>query len=516
MNAAFQFIGEKAREVHIMNPTQLAEQLVWKPGEERSLGLKEHGRQLLYHGCLRTKYHSQLQLFLLDHVLLFTQIIKIKSKNQAKYKVYRTPIPLEILQVTSSEDARSTQRSRKAQCSHVLVRRTLGFPTWAVESSSNTKASGKFWINFVRLGRNPFNLMLWANTDFEQKEWLNIIHEQQEVIRTQSVIFEPIVFGEGSQKLKVNCAAFFDKGKGVAYGTDDGIYFQKANKEDPVKILALSKVTRIDILEDYQLLIVQSKHQVLSFPWEKLGPGAAHSLAGAESGKRHGHQIGFYSVGKCLGRTLVMLVKLGTRSSTIKVLEPRIERQIGRIDSSLVLTTFHEFYIPIEVTSVYYLKTRMCLGSSQGFQIIDLETLDWQGLLDPIDDSLQFLSKQDGGKAITMYAIEDDLLLCYNDVGIWVDKAGRRLISRDFTMHWEGVPTEFAFEPSFVEIWNIYTGNLMQVIQISNPRPLCAGASLSVAEASASVEGRKQDDMLVMISSENGIFGLRNVLLDLL
>lgn len=34
MNAAFQSTGGKTREVHVMNPAQLAEQLVWEPGEE--------------------------------------------------------------------------------------------------------------------------------------------------------------------------------------------------------------------------------------------------------------------------------------------------------------------------------------------------------------------------------------------------------------------------------------------------------------------------------------------------
>ncbi|KAJ7728710.1 hypothetical protein B0H14DRAFT_3617894 [Mycena olivaceomarginata] len=42
-----------------------------------------------------------------------------------------------------------------------------------------------------------------------------------------------------------------------------------------------------------------------------------------------------------------------------------------------------EFYIPVESTSIHYLKTRMCIGCLKGFEILDLESLEMQGLLDP-------------------------------------------------------------------------------------------------------------------------------------
>ena len=44
------------------------------------------------------------------------------------------------------------------------------------------------------------------------------------------------------------------------YGTDDGIYlsdFRERNR-DPVKVLGLREVLQVDVLEDYQLLVVLS------------------------------------------------------------------------------------------------------------------------------------------------------------------------------------------------------------------------------------------------------------------
>lgn len=43
-------------------------------------------------------------------------------------------------------------------------------------------------------------------------------------------------------------------------GTDDGVYFSDLREpnRDPIKMLALAEVTQVDVLEDYQLLIVLS------------------------------------------------------------------------------------------------------------------------------------------------------------------------------------------------------------------------------------------------------------------
>jgi hypothetical protein len=49
-------------------------------------------------------------------------------------------------------------------------------------------------------------------------------------------------------------------GRRVVYGTDDGVYLsdlREANR-DPVKVLGLLDVSQVDVLEEYQLLIVLS------------------------------------------------------------------------------------------------------------------------------------------------------------------------------------------------------------------------------------------------------------------
>ena len=54
------------------------------------------------------------------------------------------------------------------------------------------------------------------------------------------------------------------------------------------------------------------------------------------------------------------------------------------------------------------------MGCTKGFEIVDLETLDMQGLLDPSDASLDFVMKRDNVRPIAIYRIEEDFLLCYD------------------------------------------------------------------------------------------------------
>ena len=73
-----------------------------------------------------------------------------------------------------------------------------------------------------------------------------------------------------------------------------------------------------------------------------------------------------------------------------------------------------EFYIPVQSSSIHFLKTKLCVGCTNGFEIVDLETLDTQGLLDPADGSLEFVRKREGLRPLAIYRIDNEFLLCYD------------------------------------------------------------------------------------------------------
>jgi hypothetical protein len=113
-----------------------------------------------------------------------------------------------------------------------------------------------------------------------------------------------------------------------------------------------------------------------------------------------------------------------------------------------------------EIHSVHFLKTKLCVASTKGFEIVDLETLGTQALLDPADASLDFVQRRDDVRPLSIYRIDVEFLLCYTgefgamceskrklmcalaEFAFYVDRSGLRS-KRDVTMYWEGNPTAF-------------------------------------------------------------------------
>ncbi|KAJ7698948.1 CNH domain-containing protein [Mycena rosella] len=491
---------ESGRAENRFNLAQLDSQLVFKQGEEVDLRLQEDGRELVYKGVLN-KRDGELQVYLFDHALLFAK--QVKTKTHEQYRVYRRPIPLELLLISASEEATNGKDTARGQRNRQLVRKT-SFGSTATRGSPHPPsvhirpdAKGPHWIMFAHLGRKNYSVVLSANSALAQRKWVENITKQQAAMRERSMVFDTVALSEGFFGAnKVNCAAPFSGGRRIVYGTDDGVYISDLRdiSKAPDKVLALLDVCQVDVLEDYQLLIVLSERQVLTFPLDALD--RMDPTAGLKRAKRIATHTSFFKAGFCLGRVLVCIVKSTQLSSTFKALEPIEQTVRGRAKPTFkkllqggndTLKPFREFYIPVESTSIHYLKTRMCIGCSKGFEIVDLESLETQGLLDPADESLEFVRKRENLRPMAIYRINNDFLLCYDEFAFYVNKTGRRS-RKEFMVFWEGTPTGFAlhepyvlaFEPSFVEIRHIETGLMSQVIQGSNLRLLFADTPPSV------------------------------------
>ncbi|RDB23306.1 Rho1 guanine nucleotide exchange factor 1 [Hypsizygus marmoreus] len=489
---------ESGKSENRFNLMQLEQQLYFKPGEEVDLRLKEEGRQLVGKDSFN-KRDGEIQVYLFDHAIVFTKPVKTKQHEQ--FRVYRRPIPLELLLISAPEDpisntSRLKDRNRQGLVKKTSFTRERGMPLPPVPAKPDVK--GQHWINFMHLGRKYYNLILWAPSPVVHRRWVELITKQQQQLRERSLIFDTVTLSDGFfyGPNKVNCAAPFNGGRKIVYGTNDGVYISdlRESNREPVRVLALLDVLQVDVLEDYQLLIVLSERQVITFPLDALDPN--DPMAGLKRAKRISSHTSFFKAGFCLGRVLVCIVKSSQLSSTFKTLEPIDQNIRGRSKPTFrkllqggndTLKLFREFYIPVESTSIHYLKTKMCVGCSRGFEIVDLESLDTQGLLDPNDESLEFVRKRENLRPMAIYRIHNEFLLCYDEFAFYVNKNGRRS-RKEFMVHWEGTPTGFAlhepyvlaFEAAFVEIRHIETGLMSQVIQGSNLRLLFADTPPSV------------------------------------
>ena len=163
---------------------------------------------------------------------------------------------------------------------------------------------------------------------------------------------------------------------------------------------------------------------MITFPLDALE--AMDPLAGLKRAKRIAAHTSFFKSGVCVGRTFVCVVKTSPLSSTIKIFEPIDQNVRGRSKPTFrkllqggndTLRIYKEFYIPVQSSSIHFLRTKLCVACVNGFEIIDPDTLDTQGLLDPSDESLDFVRRRGDNtrpKPVAIYRIENEFLLCYD------------------------------------------------------------------------------------------------------
>ncbi|TNY19835.1 CNH-domain-containing protein [Rhodotorula diobovata] len=498
---------ETGKSENRFNLAQLDQQLVFKNGEAVDLRLRDEERELIFKGPLKKRGGTQsesaeLQVFLFDHAIL---MVKQKSKNE-QYKVYRKPIPLELLVVAPVDDA-ATARGGVVRPRSLMAR---GSSNKSIPASASQPPPGAdknkqgFAITFIHLGRRGYQITLWASTWTTRKKWLENIEERQNELRERSLVFEtlPLSAGYFVGTNRLTCAApFADHGNRMVYGTDNGVYLSDLRDKTkvPVKVISVPSVTQVDVLEEQGILIVLADKAVQTFFVDHLDPGDA--VGAAKRARKISANATFFKAGQCLGRTLVCVVKSGSVSSTIKTLEP-IDQPRGKKQPAIrkflqgsneSLRVFKEFYIPTESSSVHFLKSKLCVGCTKGFEIVDLETLDTQGLLDPADSSLDFVQKRENARPIAIYRIDGDFLLCYDaEFAFYVNKNGWRARS-NWIIQWEGFPTSFAlhypyvlaFEPTFIEVRHVESGSLMQIIPGNNIKCLFADSPPSASASSA-------------------------------
>lgn len=155
---------------------------------------------------------------------------------------------------------------------------------------------------------------------------------------------------------------------------------------------------------------------------EQLDPNDAVGVA--KRARKYSTNATFFRAGICMQRMLVCVVKTGSTSSTIKILEPADQHNRGKKQPAFrkllqgggeTLKLFREFYVGSESTSVHFLKHKLCLGTTKGFDVVDLQTLDIQCLLDPLDHTLDFVNNRaEGVKPLSIFRVDSDFLLCYS------------------------------------------------------------------------------------------------------
>ncbi|KAL8641378.1 MAG: hypothetical protein Q9228_001809 [Teloschistes exilis] len=480
---------ESGKAENKFNLRQLQSQLIW-PGEKGDLRLLEENREMVYKSQLKKgpADSSEITVYLFNHALLMVRTKQFGKREEMR--VYKRPIPLELLTISQMDEVIPRLGISKRPSSSLIP----GVKAAPNNAKAVPNAKEGFPITFRHIGKGGFEQTLYASSQIARRKWMENIEGQQSKLRERGNFFTKTILCQAffSAVHKVNCLVPMDGGRKLIYGTDTGIYVsdrrQKPGESKPKRVLEISAVTQVDVMEEYQLLIVLANKSLYSFPLEALDSN--DSLVKRPK-KIQGH-ANFFKAGVCMGRHLVCAAKMSGISTTIKAYEPTdtnikakkkpaISKMFQGTGESL--RAFKEFYVPAESTAIDFLRSKLCVACTKGFEVVSLETLETQPLLDNADTSLDFVTRKDN-VPVSIERLNGEFLLHYTDYSFFVNRNGWRARS-DWIINWEGRPTAFAlshpyllaFEPNFIEIRHLETAALVYIITAKSVRMLHVSTS---------------------------------------
>ncbi|KAI6823766.1 citron like protein [Hortaea werneckii] len=479
---------ESGKAENHYNLMSLNAQLKWGSIPHMDLKLTEESRQLIFKSNLKktpTSEQADVTAYLFDHAVLLVRVKVVNKKEEVR--VYRKPIPLELLQIKEMDAVLPRMGITKRPSSSMIpgVGRSQARPSAAADGANG------FPITFKGLGKGGYELTLYCTSQIQREKWMEHIQTQKEKLSERHKIFTMTKLSEGffNTTVKINCCRPIDGGRKLVIGTDFGVYLSDRKPKDasqkPRRLLEVRLVSQVEVLEQHQILIVLADKAVYTYPLEALDPEEGPS-APSKRGRRICH-ANYINAGMCNGQTLVCCVKSSSLSSTVKVFEPMDSMTKGKKKSGFakmlasgqeMLKPYKEFYIPMESNSIHFLRSKLCVGGAKGFEIVSLETLETQSLLDQADTSLDFVARRENVKPIYIERNTSEFLLCYNDFSFYVNKNGWRARG-DWKILWEGSPQAFAtwgekyilaFEPEFIEIRSAESGGLVCIQTHKNIR----------------------------------------------
>ncbi|MCJ1286136.1 hypothetical protein MMC26_005479 [Xylographa opegraphella] len=306
-------------------------------------------------------------------------------------------------------------------------------------------------------------------------------------------------------RAQVNCATAFNQPFGkhmVAIGTDFGVFVSEyGNPRGWSRAIAASRVTQIAVLEEFSLLLVIADKSLIAYHLESVCPIGGVQAAGIEASARRAPQklsgtrdIGFFATGRMKDRMLVFYKKKDGISSTFKVLEPVYHKSATtsrnrfgmRKGTTEYFRDYDEFYVPSETYGINLFHSSLAVATTKGFEVMALDKkvpFSIPDLKSP--DVASIASRVRDQRPLGMFRLtEDEFLLVFEEVGIYVDKFGD--VSRAVVLEFVGKARQAVLfggtylilvdsGSGFVEVRNAVNGRLRQVVSGRDVRLLDDG-----------------------------------------
>ncbi|KAL9560055.1 hypothetical protein MBANPS3_000120 [Mucor bainieri] len=478
---------------------EINDMITFKQGEFQDLQLTDPHRRLYYQGDIKRRSNgievtekSDIHLFVFDHMLLMTKARKSSTNSTAvdEYRVWRRPIPLQMLHVGGASDSglhhASSASSSSSTTRHLLSTTTTSY----LHGSSSYASAGYVPLTLHHLGQRG-GVYTFSCTADEKQRWITAIDDAKsslkkrlgedvyDVVTLDDTCFRYVAAASsGSAKHgKVNCTVPFVSKHGerkLAVGTDTGIYFKSLDGHGLKRALSSENVTQLAVLDKYNILLVLADKTLKAYPLDLLNsPTASNTKSPERLGQELGQHVHFFQVGFCNNKELVVFKKKKNTSSIFSSLEPTLDLRdprnqkyitqktgfkLGNRSSHSWFKKYKEFYVGAESSNIHFLKSKLLIVCERGFEIIDPENLSVGGrdIPDKGDPQFNFVHRQsDALKPLAMYRVHDKFLLCYNKFAFYVNNRNGSLVQRGpqklpLLCEWEGNPDNIVFQYPYV------------------------------------------------------------------
>ncbi|KAL0567587.1 Rho guanine nucleotide exchange factor [Marasmius crinis-equi] len=493
--------------------------LVFKQGEWIDMDLLDENRSLVHSGKLLRQPDSgmewsgwkELYALLFDNYLVLTE--PKEREGITKYYVKRRPIPLDLLTLGNFPDA-TVQLWTGLMSGLRGSERHADSPGAAPANYPNSAGDSRpvYPLTLHHAGRMDGPYVLYTESAQARTEWKAKLEEAlglRQVVQEVNKVFDMEILsadtfsapsGQNAMPAwnqenlftgKVTCSVPFNTADGrslVAIGCAVGVWIGfRYDSKSMRRVLHLRMVTQCAMLEEFGIFMVLADKTLFAYHIEALVPTSPQAAQASQIPQRlSGNDVHLFNVGQLRGRTLVIYMKKKGLDSIFRALEPVGDKinerarqptglgsRIFRQNKSEWFRIYRDFFLPSESFDLIFLKAKIVILCSKGFEVMDLNEFKSVTIPQRDDPRLAQLTKRcDSCRPMGMFrSADDEFLLCYDEFGLFVNKHGDPSRAAG-TIEWEGTAERVAlhspyillFDSRFIEVRHLETGRLVQII----------------------------------------------------
>nr|XP_057906930.1 serine/threonine-protein kinase MRCK beta isoform X2 [Doryrhamphus excisus] len=329
------------------------------------------------------------------------------------------------------------------------------------------------------------SLLVLAESETEKRKWVRILEGVQSILTKNSVKNQQVhilheAYDASLPIIKSTLSAAVLDRERVALGTEDGLFVVEVTRDVIVRAADSKKVYQIDLIPKEKIfaLLCGRNRYVHLHPW------------GVLEGSESTFDVKLTETKGCQALTTGVL-----RPGGAACLLAAVKRQVLCFEITRAKPhhkKLWEVQAPGTVQWLGMVRERLCVGYPSGFALLALQGESSPiSLVSPADPSLAFLAQQPLDALHALEVGSSELLLCFSQLGVFVDGQGRR--SRTQELMWPATPLACSSNSSHltvyseygVDVFDVHTAEWVQTISLRKIRPLNVEGTLNLLTSEA-------------------------------